>query len=172
VLAFSTVPWEIHSNLLSRYLLLALVLISVAASAIRMLRVLRIIRSARPDEGRRTASPAQTLWKFFWDVLCQAKVIRGRPVAGLAHAFVFWGFCVFVPVSVNHVLQGFGIDLLRHESRYGAFYYWFAFLFGAFGAVGILVLAVRRFVVRPQWLKPAAAASARLWISNVSWICR
>ena len=37
---------------------------------------------------------------------CQAKVIRERPLPGLAHAFVFWGFCAFALVTLNHVAAG------------------------------------------------------------------
>jgi hypothetical protein len=33
--------------------------------------------------------------RFIWEVLLQGKVIRDRPLAGIAHAFVFWGFCAF-----------------------------------------------------------------------------
>ena len=39
------------------------------------------------------------VWDFFWEVLCQAKVIKQRPAPGIAHAFVFWGFLAFALVS-------------------------------------------------------------------------
>ena len=49
--------------------------------------------------GRRT-------WVFFWEVLCQGKVIKERPAPGIAHAFVFWGFLAFALVSLNHFATG------------------------------------------------------------------
>ena len=50
---------------------------------------------------------------FLGDVLLQAKVIRQRPLPGLAHAFVFWGFCAFALVTVNHLATGFGPQVSR-----------------------------------------------------------
>jgi hypothetical protein len=35
-------------------------------------------------------------------------VIRCRPLPGIAHAFVFWGFCAFALVTANHLAMGFG----------------------------------------------------------------
>ena len=61
------------------------------------------------------------VWDFFWEVLCQAKVIRERPLPGLAHAFVFWGFCAFALVTLNHIAVGFGIGFLNpagHNRRF------------------------------------------------------
>ncbi len=84
--------------------------------------------------------------------MCQAKVIRERPLPGLAHAFVFWGFCAFALVTLNHVAIGFGIPFLSRESWFGRFYFTLAAVFAVAVAVSILGLAVRRFVVRPKWL--------------------
>ena len=92
-------------------------------------------------------------------MLCQAKVIRGKPVVGLAHAFVFWSAWVFAAVSADHLLQGFGIKLLRRENQYGVFYHWFAFLLAGCGTIFITALAVRRCLVRPRWLEPLSRQS-------------
>jgi Fe-S oxidoreductase len=90
--------------------------------------------------------------EFVWEVLCQAKVIRQRPLAGLAHAFVFWGFCAFALVTLNHFAVGFGIGFLDSAGWFGRFYADFAALFALACAVGILGLFVRRFFIRPKWL--------------------
>jgi len=45
------------------------------------------------------------IWIFVCEVLFQTKVIRQRP-RRLAHAFVFWGFCAFVLVTLNHFAAG------------------------------------------------------------------
>ena len=47
---------------------------------------------AKPDADNELDRLSPVL-DFFWEVLCQGKVIRERPLPGLAHAFVFWGFC-------------------------------------------------------------------------------
>ncbi len=89
---------------------------------------------------------------FAWEVLCQAKVIRERPLAGMAHALVFWAFCAFALVTLNHCAAIFGLAFLDPAGRVGRLYFYFAAAFAAACAVGILWLFVRRFLVRPRWL--------------------
>ena len=75
------------------------------------------IREAKPDADFHLAPLGRRVRDFIWEVLLQAKVIRERPWPGLAHAFVFWGFCAFALVTMNHLATGFGFPLL---SRYGS----------------------------------------------------
>src|SRR5208337_3509269 len=89
---------------------------------------------------------------FVWEVLCQAKVIRERPLAGMAHALVFWAFCAFALVTLNHCAAIFGLAFLDPAGRAGRLYFYFAAAFAAACAVGILGLLVRRFLARPRWL--------------------
>ena len=117
------------------------------------------ILGARKDQDFHLGSLGRRLWKFFWEVMCQAKVIRERPLPGLAHAFVFWGFCAFALVTINHVAEGFGLAFLDRHSPFGLFYFWFAFAFAALCALSILGLAIRRFVIRPKWLGPVSYES-------------
>jgi len=49
---------------------------------------------------------------FVWEVMFQAKVIRERPLAGVAHALVFWAFCAFALVTLNHCATIFGLGFL------------------------------------------------------------
>ena len=89
---------------------------------------------------------------FVWEVLLQGKVIRERPLAGVAHALVFWAFCAFALVTLNHCATMFGLGFLDPSGRVGQLYFDFAALFAAACAVGIFGLFVRRFLVRPKWL--------------------
>ncbi len=89
---------------------------------------------------------------FVGEVLLQTKVIRERPAAGVAHAFVFWAFCAFALVTLNHCAQAFGLGFLSPVGFVGRVYFWFAAVFAGACAVGILGLFVRRFLVRPKWL--------------------
>ena len=41
--------------------------------------------------------------RFLLDVVLQRRTIRERPVAGLAHAFVFWGFVAFGGYTTRRV---------------------------------------------------------------------
>ena len=75
-----------------------------------------------------------------------------RPLAGLAHALVFWAFCAFALVTLNHCAVGLGIGFLDPNGWFGRFYFYFAAAFALACAVGIAGLFVRRFLVRPEWL--------------------
>src|SRR5947207_1993430 len=70
--------------------------------------VLQKIRAAKPDPGFSLTDFPRRIRDSIWEVVLQAKVVRERPAAGLAHAFVFWGFCAFALVTLNHLALGFG----------------------------------------------------------------
>jgi Fe-S oxidoreductase len=137
-------------------LLAVLIVLSLGGFFWRFNRVLRNIFTARKDPGFHLAPIGKRVWDFFWEVLCQAKVIRERPLPGLAHAFVFWGFLAFALVSLNHFAAGFRLGFLDSDSPIGSvvggFYFWFAAIFALLVAVSIAGLFVRRFFVRPIWL--------------------
>jgi Fe-S oxidoreductase len=122
-------------------------------------KVVHHILHARQDADFRLGSVGRRIWDFFWEVLCQAKVIRERPLPGIAHAFVFWAFCAFALVTLNHIATGFGIPFLNYHAWLGGFYFWFAFLFAALCAISIAGLAFRRFIIRPLWLGPLSYES-------------
>ncbi|HKJ03007.1 MAG TPA: (Fe-S)-binding protein [Longimicrobiales bacterium] len=113
-----------------------------------VLQKIAFIRGGKPESradhiGRRIAI-------FFSEVIGQSKV-RKRLTAGWAHALIFWGFLAFMVSTLNLLWrlaaggEGFlhgalaGIPLVVDV---------FAFLI----LVGIVALAVRRFVVRPSYL--------------------
>jgi hypothetical protein len=80
--------------------------------------VVRIIRAAKPETSWSLHPIAPRVGRFIWEVLLQGKVIFDRPAAGLAHALVFWGFCAFALVTVNHIAAGFWVTLiLRYRSQ-------------------------------------------------------
>lgn len=144
----------------------ALLFSLIAASAFLFWRrfgfVVGRIRDARVDPDFRLGPVSRRVWAFVTDVLCQAKVIRERPLPGLAHAFVFWSFCAFALVTLNHIASGFGWRFLEQRSLFGAFYFWFAFAFAACCAVSIVGLAFRRFIVRPKALGPVSKESGAI----------
>ena len=145
--------------MVQKALLFVLIVVSVALFWKRFGFVVHRIRHARPDADFRLGSLARRFWIFFSEVLCQSKVIRERPLPGLAHAFVFWSFCAFALVTVNHIAAGFGFPFLDRHGFFGAFYFWFAFAFAACCAVSIAALAFRRFVLRPRALGPLSPES-------------
>jgi Fe-S oxidoreductase len=145
--------------MVQKALLFCLIAISAWLFWRRLGFVVSRIRHARADPDFHFGSFARRFGVFFSEVLCQSKVIRERPLPGLAHAFVFWGFCAFALVTINHIATGFGVPFLERSTLFGAFYFWFAFVFAACCAVSIAALAFRRFVVRPPALGPLSRES-------------
>jgi Fe-S oxidoreductase len=137
-------------------------LVLVAASAYgfwwRFGKVVRKIQAARPDPGFSLQPLGKRIWDFFSEVLLQSKVIQQRPLPGIAHAFVFWGFCAFGLVTLNHVATGVGFPFLSRDNWFGRVYFYLAAAFAVCVAVSIFGLFIRRFFVRPIWLG-----------GNVSW---
>lgn len=139
--------------------LIVLILASLYGAWLQFRPVWRNLRLAKKDPDFSLRPIAKRVWEFLWEVMLQGKVIRQRPLPGLAHAFVFWGFCAFALVTVNHFAMAFGGAFLSRESAFGQFYFYFAALFAVAVAVSILALAVRRFAVRPRWLGEVSAES-------------
>jgi Fe-S oxidoreductase len=155
--ALSNIPTLAEPESFSTYektLFLALVVASGWGFWRRFNLVLQRILHSKPDPGFRLSHLSKRLWDFFWEVLCQAKVIRERPLPGLAHAFVFWAFCAFALVTLNHCAVGLGLGFLSPGGAFGQFYYGLAAFFALACAVSILALFVRRFLLRPIWLGP------------------
>ena len=133
-------------------LVIACVLTSAALFFWRFGPILRTIIHSKKDVDFSLHPIGRRVWDFVWEVLCQAKVIRQRPLPGLAHAFVFWGFLAFALVSLNHLATGIRLGFLPPTSYVGNFYFLFAAAWALLVAVSIFGLFVRRFFVRPVWL--------------------
>jgi Fe-S oxidoreductase len=140
-----------------------LFLILLAASLygfwLRFGKVWRTIRGSKKDPELNIRSFGRRAAGFIWEVLLQGKVIWQRPLPGLAHAVVFWGFCVFALITLNHFAEGLHIGFLDRSGIFGSFYFEFAAVFAIGVAVSISGLAFRRFVVRPRWLGPLSKES-------------
>ncbi len=115
---------------------------------LRLAPVLRKIMTAKADADFTLAPVGKRFREFVWEVLLQGKVIRQRPLPGLAHAFVFWGFCAFALITLNHLATGFGFEFLAPRG----FYAWMAAAFAVCVSVSITGLFMRRFIARPKWL--------------------
>lgn len=91
------------------------------------------------------------LGRWFAEVIFQTKVIGQRRVPGFMHALVYWGFIFYIPATVHHFAEGFGFSLLGH----GFIYELVAAVVSVWSVLvlmGIIYLAFRRFVLRPDAL--------------------
>jgi Fe-S oxidoreductase len=141
-----------HFSLPEKLLFLLLILASAALFWRRFGPILHKILQSRRDPDFHLAPIGRRVWDFFTEVICQVKVIQQRPLPGLAHAFVFWGFCAFALVTLNHAAVGFGVGFLDPSTWYGRVYFYLAASFAIACAAGIAGLFVRRFFIRPRWL--------------------
>jgi Fe-S oxidoreductase len=97
------------------------------------------------------ADPAFRLRRFLIDVVFQRQTIRERPLPGLAHALVFWGFVAFGGYTITEFLHGLAIVDLT-DTRW---FYAYRLMLTPFAVAvlgGIVVLLVRRAIVRPAAL--------------------
>ncbi len=100
----------------------------------------------------KTGFPVKQLWKRFGVMMKvafgQTKIFR-RPATGLAHALVFWGFCIILFGSIEMVIDGLaGTD--KSLSFLGGFY---RFLMGSGDIFAYIVaIAVIMFLVRRIFL--------------------
>src|ERR1700741_3917184 len=83
------------------------------------------------------------LGRFLVDVIGQRRTIVERPVAGLAHALVFWGFVAFSGYTVTEFLRGLGVVDLT-DARWFAIYRDALTPFAVAVLGGIIYLLVRR----------------------------
>src|SRR5690348_16613946 len=100
---------------MERIVLLALLLTSLTLFWMRLRKVLDVIRRSRPTPDFQLQPLGSRVRQFLWEVMLQGKVIVQRPLPGLAHAFVFWGFCAFGLITMNHIAAGFGVPFLSRE---------------------------------------------------------
>jgi len=142
----SGLPWA------ERIVLVLLLIASLAAFWWRARRVIEVIRHAHRTTDFQVKPLGPRVWQFLWEVLLQGKVIVQRPLPGLAHALVFWGFCAFALITVNHIASAFGAGFLSRDSGLGRFYFGFVAVWAVAVAIAIAGLFARRFLVRPRWL--------------------
>ncbi len=148
-----------HPSWLEIALLVVLLCTSASLFWMRFRKPIDAIRRSRDNPDFHLHPLGPRVWQFVWEVMLQGKVIRERPLPGLAHAFVFWGFCAFALITVNHLAAGFGAPFLNRASGFGRLYFAFVAVFAVLVAVSIAGLAIRRFVARPIWLGKVAPES-------------
>jgi len=141
-----------------RVVLLLVIVVSLSLFLRKFLAAVRTILAAKPDADFRLRPIAPRIRKVLWEVVAQGQVIAQRPLPGLAHALVFWGFCVFALVTLNHFAEAFGLGFLS-DGGFSRFYIWVAGVFAVAVAIAIAGLAFRRFVIRPKWLEPLSPES-------------
>lgn len=115
------------------------------------------IRRGRPEN--RFDHPGRRIWIFFSEVLGQSRV-RERLTAGWAHALVFWGFLAFALSTLNLLWRlAVGGEGFLHAGPLAVVppvvdVFAYAIL------LGVVVLGIRRYVIRPSYLTYHSIESA------------
>jgi Fe-S oxidoreductase len=104
-------------------------------------------------------NPGFRIRRFLLDVVLQRQTIRERPVVGVAHAFVFWGFVAFAGYTVVEFLRGLGLVDLTGTSVFRA-YRLVLVPFAVAVLAGILYLLIRRVIARPIALGATVSAES------------
>src|SRR3979409_2452506 len=121
----------------------ALSIVAVGAFAAQVAARIRLIAAApEPFTFDRLGFRLQ---RFLLDVVLQRRTIRERPLAGIAHAFVFWGFVAFAGYTTVEFLYGLGIADVTGARWFHAYRLLLA-PFSAAVLAGILYLLVRRAI--------------------------
>jgi Fe-S oxidoreductase len=131
---------------MSTVLLWLLVVVFVGAFAVQVRTRLRLIAAAPNTFSLDRLGFRIT--RFVVDVIGQRQTIIERPAAGVAHAFVFWGFVAFGGYTAGEFLNGLGLVDLTHRGWFAAYR---AILtpFAIAVLAGIVMLIIRRAFVRP-----------------------
>lgn len=140
-------------------LLWVLVLAFAGAFAAQVSTRLRLIAAA-PNTFSFENVPFR-ITRFLTDVVAQRRTIAERPVAGTAHAFVFWGFVAFGGYTAAEFLAGLGLVDLTDTRAFGV-YRLVLTPFAVAVLVGIVALLIRRAVVRPVALGTKVSAESVL----------
>ncbi|MFC6617693.1 hypothetical protein [Deinococcus radiophilus] len=77
--------------------------------------------------------------------LTQERVFRKRPVIGVLHSMVFYGFVYYLLVNVVDLLEGFFPFAIHSDNPFGIAYNLLADLLSAAVILGVIGLMVRRF---------------------------
>ena len=115
-------------------------------------RVVRVVARGQVGPLPRTNGLATRAVQGVLKTLSQRTVFRARPVASTFHAFIFYGFVLYLLVNVIDGLNGFLPPSWTARLDFGVvgdLYRLLADLLTALILVGIVYFLVRRFVVRP-----------------------
>ena len=144
-----------HFSIIEKVILAGLTLIALGSFSYEILRRVFIIQKGLglfPFDRF-----GERLFRVFREVLLHEKVIRERPFPGLMHALVFWGFLVFGLVTIDHFAIGFYKPIMSDSVHHA--YSKIVIPFAVFVIFGILSLAYRRFISRPEALGKTSMTS-------------
>lgn len=85
-------------------------------------------------------------------------VFRFRPIPSVLHGFIGWGFIAFLLINLGDLIYAYtGWRLLNHTGIFGDLYRLLADVANLAILVGIVAMAIRRFILKPATLSTRAS---------------
>jgi len=136
-------------NLFGQIVLLLCIVVSVGFFFKEVWKRVRLVKTGLKDE-KRWDKPVQRSGFVIGKVASQLCSIKDRPIVGVMHAFVFWGFVFFTVATINHVVGAFvkGFSLWG-KGLFNNIWFLGVDIIAVFCIIGSIYLAVRRYFVKP-----------------------
>jgi len=93
--------------------------------------------------------------------VCSLRSVSKKDIAGIGHAFIFWGFLLFLLSYLIYVFVGDGLGL-SEAIRNTTFSRYFSLILDIAGfvvALAIIWAVIRRYILRPARLEPTGEAA-------------
>jgi Fe-S oxidoreductase len=107
----------------------------------------RRIRRGRPDRDARGDHIFGRLWYALRTTLGQTRTLKKRPIVSLFHAFIFYGFVVYILVNFLDAIEGYVAFSISSSTVPGAIYNLLADVLSFLVMVGVVALVIRRFLI-------------------------
>ena len=147
------------------------VLVSLYYTWVGVRRIIKNINSGKgkPDWNVIKKNAGKAIFKF----LTFQPVFRFRLIPSILHGLIGWGFLAFLLINLGDLIFAYtGWQLLEHAGLFGDFYRLLADVANVAILVGIVAMAVRRFIIKPATLSTRATtlvdARARIGITRDS----
>ena len=137
----------------TRWPVYGLGLVVIVVFVLGLLKRIRLWKIGRPEN--RTDKIGKRIVSFLRFGLLHGRILR-EPFPGITHLLLFWGFVVLLLGTILIFLQeDITLLLFNWMFLHGSFYLVFSFvldLFGLLAIIGVILLAFRRYVLRPERL--------------------
>ena len=128
-----------------KYAFLTFALVTAAWGAHGFFRLYLRIRRGRPDTDVRTDRVVERLWVALRTTLSQSRTFKKRTIVSTFHAFIFYGFVVYILVNALDAAEGYASFSISSATVPGAIYNLFADVLSFLVLVGVVALVIRRF---------------------------
>ncbi len=126
-------------------------LVSLYFTYLGMDRIIKIISSGQSKPDWKAA--INRIPEAFGKVISFRTVFRFRFWPSLLHALIGWGFLVFLLVNLSDLVYSYtSFSILNQTGLFGDVYRLFADIANVAIIIGIIAMAIRRFILRPETL--------------------